>query len=336
MTDHLLTRWDHAELAILPDFSRATRYDHDVRTAPVPGNVDRSGEIRLRIEKAIVTAAGPNQGRLPLQRFVDSDGIEKPALRVIVEEVFSAPIQELVIVVQPGSVREFSDAVGREFLSRIVFIEQTNPKGYTDALLRAESVVGASRFLHLVGDHLYISGDSGRSCVQQLIEAATAEDCAVSAVQATSERLLSHYGVVGGQRVSGSRLVDIERVIEKPTPTVAEQELLVPGVRTGKYLCFFGMHVLPPSVFTISRELIERNGGNHSTLSQVLNELAVRERYLGIELVGTRYDLGIPYGTLTTQLALALAGVDRESVLSQIVELLATHRPSRDAVTRSD
>ena len=36
-----------------------------------------------------------------------------------------------------------------------------------------------------------------------------------------------------------------ERVIE-PTPSVAEQQLTVPGLRAGFYLCFFGVHVLTP------------------------------------------------------------------------------------------
>jgi len=37
-----------------------------------------------------------------------------------------------------------------------------------------------------------------------------------------------------------------------------------------------------------------------------------------------RYDLGARYGLLTAQLALALSGKDRDEILSQLVELLAT------------
>ena len=39
---------------------------------------------------------------------------------------------------------------------------------------------------------------------------------------------------------------------------------------------------------------------------------------------GRRYDIGVRYGLLTAQLALALSGRDRDDVLSQLVELLAT------------
>jgi UTP--glucose-1-phosphate uridylyltransferase len=38
---------------------------------------------------------------------------------------------------------------------------------------------------------------------------------------------------------------------------------------------------------------------------------------------GTRYNVGMRYGLFTAQLALALAGKDREELLAQLVELLA-------------
>ena len=48
----------------------------------------------------------------------------------------------------------------------------------------------------------------------------------------------------------------IDEIIEKPNPTLAELRLQVPGLRAGHYLCFFGMHVLTPTVF----DLLDRPG----------------------------------------------------------------------------
>jgi UTP--glucose-1-phosphate uridylyltransferase len=71
-------------------------------------------------------------------------------------------------------------------------------------------------------------------------------------VQSTREHLLPYYGTVGGQRIhERSDLYRVETVMEKPTPTKAEQHLIVPGQRAGHYLCFFGMHVLTP-IYSIS------------------------------------------------------------------------------------
>ena len=41
----------------------------------------------MKIRRAVITAAGPHQDRLPLQRLVDLDGLEKSALQIIIEEV---------------------------------------------------------------------------------------------------------------------------------------------------------------------------------------------------------------------------------------------------------
>jgi len=153
---------------------------------------------------------------------------------------------------------------------------------------------------------------------------AQTENCAVSAVQATHESKLPYYGAVGGHLVNGRKgLFEIFQVLEKPTPTEAEQSLIVPGLRAGHYLCFFGMHVLTPVVMSMLGEELEHAAGHSVHLTSALSKLARRERYLACELHGHRYDIGVKYGLLTAQLALALDGQDRSEVLSGLVELLA-------------
>ena len=162
-----------------------------------------------------------------------------------------------------------------------------------------------------------------------MVEAAQAERCAVSAVQPTREHMLPYYGTVGGRRVPRrTDLYEIETVVEKPTPSEAEQRLLVPGLRAGYYLCLFGIHVLTPAVFDLLGEHVGRaRPGEAVQLSPVLAELAGRERYLALEVRGHRYNIGVRYGLLYAQLALALGGADREQVLAGLVELLAQRGP---------
>ena len=144
-------------------------------------------------------------------------------------------------------------------------------------------------------------------------------------MQATREWELPKFGVAGGQLVAGSEgLYEVEKVVEKPSPTLAEQELVVPGLRAGRYLCFFGLHVLSPTVFHILDEQLTALGeGGLLALSPALDELAKRERYLAFEVDGDRYDLGGKHGPLVAQLALALSGADRGEVLARLVGLLA-------------
>lgn len=276
----------------------------------------------MHITKAVITAAGRAQRRLPLQTLIDRDGAEKSVLTILVEEALSAGVTEIAVVVAPGDEGPYAEAVGAH-ARRLTFIPQAKPLGYGHAVYCARDFVDATPFLHLVGDHLYVSR-TARSCAQQLVEAAALEACAVSAVQATRETLLPYYGTVGGRRVAGRKdLYLIETVLEKPTPTEAEMHLLVPGLRAGHYLCFFGMHVLTPTIMALLETQLAQQGAG-VTLSAALAELARREKYLALEENAARYDVGVQYGLFTAQLALALSGKERELVLTRLLELLAT------------
>jgi UTP--glucose-1-phosphate uridylyltransferase len=274
----------------------------------------------MKISKAVITAAAPTQRTLPMQTLIDRDGQEKTVLRIILDEIRQADVENVCVVIPPGDLSGYAQAAGDR---TVQFIEQNARTGYVGALHLAREFVKDDPFLHLVGDHLYV-GSNGVSCSKRLVEAAVAEECSVSAVQATRETLLSLYGTIGGQRVSGSQqLYRVEKVVEKPTPTEAEQSLGISGLRAGHYLCFFGMHVLTPTLMDIlDRQL---NGGAKVTLSSALNELAGREQYLALEQKTRRYDVGVKYGLLRAQLAIALAGRDRNAVLAQLLELVALH-----------
>ncbi len=135
--------------------------------------------------------------------------------------------------------------------------------------------------------------------------------------------MIHHYGTLNGKRLADRPDVYvIEEIIEKPNPTLAELRLQVPGLRAGHYLCFFGMHVLTPNVYQLLGELVERDvrESGQIQLTTALNELARRERYLALETRGARHNIGVKYGVVDAQIALALAGVDRERMLAALLE----------------
>ena len=279
----------------------------------------------MNIKKAVITAAGRHQRTLPLQTLIDRDGTEKSVLGILVQEALSAGVEEIAVVVVPGDEAPYAKVLGGH-ASRLHFIPQDQPLGYGHAVFCARDFVGDAPFLHMVGDHLYVSGGD-QTCARQLVELAQAEACAVSAVQATRESLLPYYGAVGGKHVPGRQDVYVvETVLEKPTPTEAELRLIVPGLRAGHYLCFFGMHVLTPAVMAILEQQVAEAGARGGvTLSGALAALATRVKYLAFDAGARarRYDVGVKYGLLTAQLALALSGTDREQVLARLLELLA-------------
>lgn len=276
----------------------------------------------MNIRKAVITAGGRDQRTLPLQTLVDRDGIEKTALQIILEEAISAGADQICLIIVPGDIEVYRKAAG-DAANRLHFVEQREARGYGHALSLARDFTKGEPFLHLVSDHLYLSRVPAR-CALQVVERARSEGCSVSAVQPTRETMLPYYGTVGGRRVRRQTdLYEIENVLEKPTPSEAEQKLVVPGLRAGHYLCYFGIHVFTPLVLDLLDEAVTQSSGGLIQLSPLLARLAARERYLALEVQGTRFNIGVKYGLLNAQLALALNSADRENVLAQLVELLA-------------
>ena len=274
----------------------------------------------MKVRKAVITAAGRRQRGIPLQTIIDRDGVEKSVLRALLDEVLTGPIEEVGLVVAPNDEATYLELAG-EHRERVRILVQPEPQGYGDALACARDFTAGEPFFHCVSDHLFVSTLPAGGLTNQLLDLAVSDRCAVSAVQATPERMLTDFGAVGGTRLAGrDGLYRVQAVLEKPTPTEAEQQLVVPGLRAGHYLCFFGMHVLTAPVM----DWLVAHAG--STLTDALAELAKRETYLAVELPARRYDLGLRYGLLTAQLAVSLAGRDREDVLARLVELLAVTR----------
>jgi UTP--glucose-1-phosphate uridylyltransferase len=307
----------------------------------------------VQITKAVITAAGRGARQYPasdtvqkaMLPIVDRDGLTKPVLQIIAEEAIGSGIEEVCVVSAPGDepvyrqhFRSYAENLRSAFRGvewaeeqarrlvdlerRLTFAVQPEPEGYGHAVWCARKFAGGNPFLLLLGDHLYISQET-RRCARQLLDLASDEDCAVSAVQATREHLIHHYGTLTGRRQPNRPDVYvIEEIIEKPTPTLAELRLQVPGLRAGHYLCFFGMHVLTPAVFGLLGEQVEggvREAGQ-IPLTTALNSLARREKYLALETRGARYNIGVKYGVVEAQIAMALAGVDRDRMLAGLLE----------------
>lgn len=277
----------------------------------------------MNVTKAVITSANPADKHLPLQTLIDSKGETRTALQILLAEVFSTGIDSAALIIPPGEADRYQNAAGTH-AERLTFIEQRQPRGYGHAVSLAADFVDEDPFLLLVGDHLFRSM-SETSCVGQIIALAESENATISGVHPTHESQLHLYGAVAANLQAGRPdIYEVSRIAEKPTPTLAEQELIVPGLRAGHYLCFFGMHVLPAKAISHLQERFKDipTGGTLG-LTGTLNHLADSGEYLALRIDGQRFNLGERYGLLRAQLALSLAGPHRDEVMSTIIELLA-------------
>jgi UTP--glucose-1-phosphate uridylyltransferase len=303
------------------------------------------------VSRAVITAAGRGTRHFPathtlqkeLMPLIDRDGVTKPAIQIILEEALSAGIEEFCLVTSPGSGdqirRHFSGLTddelvyyrGREWAlreaarlqslgERIHYVTQQRQDGYGHAVYCAREFVGDSPFLLLLGDHVFIHrGDT--PCSRQAIEAFEAHQAPVSGVQRTPEELLHLFGTVTGQPIPGAdRQYEVTRIEEKPARGHAREHLRTPGLEADEYLCFFGVHVLPAAVFDCLEHHIRRDirESGEIQLTSSLEMLRRERRYLAVEISGTRHDLGVPYGFVETQIALALHSPERDRILARL------------------
>ena len=226
--------------------------------------------------RALLTCAGPDQRTLPLQTLVDRDGSAKTAL--------THPDRGSVVGRHRGNLHR--DLPGRPG-GLSLRCGRARPKPdvrraagaawiWTRGVLRPR-VHQREPFLLLVGDHLYVSRppacahNSSKSPRPRIAPSRRCRPRARACCPITAP------SAAGWSAVSASLYRDRD-VLEKPTPTEAEQTLIVPGLRAGHYLCFFGMHVLTPRHGILGRSARARQ--SRRVASRPPSPTRERERYL--------------------------------------------------------
>jgi UTP--glucose-1-phosphate uridylyltransferase len=311
-----------------------------------------------KVRKAVITAAGRGTRMYPASTavqksmfpLVDRDGLTKPIIQIIGEEAIEAGIEELCIVTPPGEeklyreyFRRLDDHMVRAFRGkdwaileseklaafgeRLHFAEQETPEGFGHAVYQAKAFVGDEPFILLLGDHVYISDTKDR-CARQVIrvfEQYMLDAC--TSVQPTLERQLSLFGTIRGNPIDPAQgIYRAELIIEKPSIEVAREKLATPMLPAGNYLCHFGMHVFSPRIFDSLEHLIRNNLREKGEFQLTAAQEHLRQqtdKYWVAHVQGQRYDTGIPYGLMETQLALALNGIHRTEICEAIARILA-------------
>jgi len=307
------------------------------------------------IKKAIITAAGRGTRQYPATNavqkemfpLVDRDGVAKPTIQIIVEEALNAGIEEIAIIVQPGEEAQFvqhfkglsdneksafaNKPVGlrqSELLERmqhvISYKHQTEQDGFGHAVYCAHDFAGDEPVLLMLGDHVYLS-QAQESCAQQLLQAFEKCRRSVFSLQQTPVDQLHLFGTAAGVPVKGeSKLFELKRLAEKPSKDFAQANMKTPGLVENMFYTIFGMYALTPHIFKILEKNIKQDKRENGEiqLTTALAELLETEGVYGLEINGSRLDMGTPLGYLQTQLALAMAGPHEEAIGRFYTDLL--------------
>ncbi|HET7768754.1 MAG TPA: sugar phosphate nucleotidyltransferase [Chloroflexota bacterium] len=261
------------------------------------------------------------KGLFPL---VDVDGKTKPTIQLILEEAFESGIERACLVTGPGEdgpFQRYLDIAHREgaapWAPTVTFAVQPTPEGYGHAVYCARDAAAGQPALVMLGDTIYESYES-RRCSAQLLDAYARCGASVSGLQRLTESQLAGFGTVRGEPMPalGERTYRVRHVIEKPTPAQARESLVTPGLPTGTYLGWFGLHAVSAGIFDVLAEdvALDRRERGEFQFTGAQARLAEREPYFGCEIAGRHMDMGDPATYVQTQLDLH--------------RIRTTHRPS--------
>ncbi len=242
------------------------------------------------VRKAIIPVAGFGTRLYPETRgvkkefcpVIDADGLVKPAILVLLEELDRIEIEEICLILNTEEKSYYEDfffkPLSEEHYSKLSnqmkayedkimkigkklrFVYQEEQKGFGHAVYQAMDFAGNEPVLLLLGDTIYQS-DTNIPCTKQLINAYEKYGQPMIAVHNVPLADVIHYGIFSGawenKEETILRLTDIE---EKPDPVHAKEFLSVASRKSPEnYFAAFGSYILTPDVFNRLDEAVKQN-----------------------------------------------------------------------------
>ena len=280
------------------------------------------------VKRAIIPLAGFGTRVFPETKCVrkcfmpllDADGLLKPALLIMLENLFDAGIEDVCLIIgedERDDFERFFEPLPEEHRAKlpedklkyedrinamrqhITFVYQRERKGFGHAVWLAKQFTDGEPTLLLLGDFVYRS-NTGVNCCRQVIDAY--KECGRTLVAITEVPLsrVVHYGILHGQWCdSAETIMKVEHMVEKPTDDYAKEYLGVRNARNErKYYATFGQYVLTPEVFEeLERQIRQEEKpteGEEYGLTAALD--VVREKYGMFAFLpeGQSFDIGLP------------------------------------------
>lgn len=269
-----------------------------------------------KIETAIFPVAGMGTRFLPATKASPKEMlpiVDKPLIQFAVEEALTAGIKKLVFITN-SSKRAIEDHFDSNvelelFLEKhnklsllkivqdvlpknvvAVYIRQPKPLGLGHAVLCAKPIVGDNPFAVILADDLIDGG--GRSCLKDMVGLYKETGCSSVAVEKIPISDLDKYGIIS-LKVS-EKILEVESIVEKPTPEQAPSNLAV-----------IGRYILSEKIFDILESISPGKGGEIQ-LTDAIARLLQQEPILAHPFSGIRYDCGSKLGYLKAILAYGL------------------------------
>jgi UTP--glucose-1-phosphate uridylyltransferase len=287
----------------------------------------------MHIRKAIFPVAGLGTRFLPATKAQPKEMlpvVDKPLIQYAVEEAYAAGVREMIFVTgrHKRPIEDHFDMTfelevaleqaGKDELLHVVrtvkpddmdcvYVRQAQALGLGHAVLCGQKLVGNEPFAVLLADDLMVGTPP---VLAQMVEQFKEWRASILAVQEVPAEHTQRYGIVDGTQIN-DRLVNIERIVEKPKPADAPSRLGVAG-----------RYILTPGVFhEIANQ--KRGVGGEIQLTDGIAGLLRREKVFAYRYDGRRYDCGSKEGFLQANVELALTHPQLGSGFREYLKALA-------------
>lgn len=285
------------------------------------------------VRKAVIPAAGLGTRFLPATKAVPKELlpiVDTPTIQYIVQEVHTAGIETLVLITGKGKTAivdhfdvnlELQHRLEKEgktdlaqklnqacSLVKIVTTRQQQPLGLGHAVLCAKDIVGDEPFAVLLGDDLV---DASVPCTQQMIDVYNKYGKSVVALMEVPDLDVPKFGICGGKKI-GDRIIEIDKMVEKPKFSEAPSNLAI-----------VGRYILTPRIFEILEQTPPGKAGEIQ-LTDAMAQLMREEGFIGYQFQGDRYDAGDKFGFIQANIAFALKNAEiRPRLMAYMEELVS-------------
>lgn len=278
------------------------------------------------VRKAVIPVAGFGTRLYPETRgvkkefcpVVDKDGLVKPAILVLLEELDQIEIEEICLILNrdekeyyedfflkplplehysrlPGDMKAYEDKI-RRISRKLRFVFQNEQKGFGHAVYQSRSFAAGEPVLLLLGDTIYHS-NTGVPCTKQLLNAYEQFGQPMAAVHSVELSEVVHYGIFSGVWENKEETVlKLTAIAEKPSCEEARDYLSVAGrKRAENYYAAFGAYVITRDVYdrldyAISRGITSEKG--EIELTSALEYVRREKGMMAFVPDGESYDIG--------------------------------------------
>jgi UTP-glucose-1-phosphate uridylyltransferase len=250
--------------------------------------------------------------------IMDKDGILKPVLLILLEQLIEAGIEEVCLVIGEEEQPIYDEFFGRlprenyeklpedkkyyqdllmKIGKKVTYVYQRQRKGFGHAVYQCREFTGDEPVLLLLGDMIYQTGEE-RNCMKQMIEAYETIGTTMISMHTIPKEDVVHYGIMHGEwENSEETLLKLDEIAEKPSVEYAEDYLAVKTRKNREnYYAVFGQYILTREVFQELEKNIAENKLERGEIQLTSALDQVREKYgvSGFVVNGRSYDVGLP------------------------------------------